>query len=125
MGTEDTALNARAAAAEIDRMSARVREGGRWQGWTWLVIGLATCVFYVGTGSGYGLVADVVGPAFGLLAIVLCIYAARQHVVDRVGGRIERPVTEAYVTAVVVGVVLKLTVIPSQLTPCWWSSVSS
>lgn len=102
------------AAVEIDRMSRRVSAGGRWQGWMWLLIGLATFAFFVGTGSGSSVVVDVVGLAFPVLGIAVGVYASRQHVVDRLGGRIERSVTSAYVTTVTLGVVVKLTVIPSD-----------
>lgn len=117
MGQEGARLSPHAAAAEIDRMSQRVRAGGRWQGWMWLIIGVATFTFYVGTGSGSVVLADVIAPAFGLLGVASCLYAARQRVVDRVAGRIERPVTGCYVAVVVRGVVLKLTVLPDRLTP--------
>ncbi len=116
MNREDAELSPQAAAAEIDRMSQRVRKGGRWQGWMWLIIGVATFAFYAGTGTGDPVLADVIAPSFLLIGLCLGLYAARQHVVDEVGGRIEQPVSTAYVTAVVVGVVLKLTVIPDRLT---------
>ena len=114
---DDLVLTPAAAAAEVSRTSGRVRRRARWPGLMWLTVGVAICGFFLATGSGDRLVSDVVGPLPLALGAVLYVLAARQPVVSQTGaGRIDKPLSYAFLATVVVGTIIKLTVLPERLT---------
>jgi hypothetical protein len=105
-----------AAFAEIERTGRQVRRRGRWPGLVWL--GIAGVLFgsFVLSGSGDQLLIEIVGPILLLAALAVYLVAARQPVVSDRYRQKGLPLSYAYLGAVAVATVIKLTVLPQHFT---------
>ncbi|AHH99139.1 hypothetical protein GCM10010174_49010 [Kutzneria viridogrisea] len=113
---QDPHLSPHGALTEIDRVNARARQAARWTGWLWIAAAATVFAFYLGTGSGIETVVGIAAPLPLVVTPALYLLEARRRVIGRVAARIERPVATAFVGVVVIGTVVKLTVLPAGLT---------
>lgn len=105
-------LDARTALGEVRRIDGHVRERGRWAGWAWLALAVITPIFMIVTWAYSGDVAFVTAIAFGVFGLLLVYAESRQQVIRHTTARLSRPVTWMYAGLVVLGVVLKFTLLP-------------
>lgn len=104
---QDSNLTPEAAAAEIERTGRLVRGRARWPGWVWFGVAVVNFGFFVGVGTVDRTVSQALTPLPIVVIVVIFVVAARQLVVGRHAGRINKPVA----LAAVVGLVLLQTVV--------------
>lgn len=114
--SDDGDISPEMAAAEIERTAGHVRRRGRWPGVVW--IGIAAVVFgcFVVSGSGSRLLTELVGPVLLLAAVAVYFTRNRQPVVSDRNRQEDQPLAYAFLGAVVVATVIKLTVLPQHFT---------
>ena len=93
-----------AAWEQAQSMAATVRRRGRWHGWVWLTLGLATPVFLVVavTDVAAGAARTAIAIAFALLAGLLAVWETKRGLWGRQAARVDRTATTAYVVAMAV-----------------------
>lgn len=114
-------MDPRTALDQARRVEGLVRRQGRWNGWAWLTIGVATPVFLITTTT-----EAIPGPAqlwiaigFMTLAGGLAILETRRGVWGREASRADRPMTTVYVVTMVAVAMLLLIFDPWEL-PGWF-----
>ncbi|HEX7097846.1 MAG TPA: hypothetical protein VF377_01290 [Acidimicrobiia bacterium] len=118
-------LDPRQALAEADRIGTTVRRRIRWNGWVWLVIAIATPLFWLGTWTNWLSRPLQFWVAVGFLivaamiTVVAMVREARRGVVDRRVARMEWPITWAYMAVVFVMAVLVI-VFDTSEAPLWF-----
>jgi len=124
LGNEN-ALDPAKAMAEATRIARSVGRRVRWTGWVWLVIAVATPLFFLGTSTDWlerparFWVAIAFMVVTGALAVAAVRREARGEVEDRRATRIDGPVTWAYVAVVLTMVVLDA-VFDTSGAPLWF-----
>lgn len=132
-------MDPRLALSEVERVKNQVRRKARWHGWVWLSVAVLTPVFWLGTRADFvpraepddrafavRLVTDGefwIAGGFGVIAVTLWIWETRRGVTGREAARIDRPITWAYVTAMVAVAALVILVDPAGA-PWWFVAVS-
>lgn len=109
------------AAEQAARVRSRVRAKARWDGWVWLVVGLATPAFLIGVqvdAAAAGQLSLIVAVAFGVLGLTLWALEARRPVTGRAATRVDRPATWAYAATVVA--VSVVTIVTDPVGPPGW-----
>lgn len=108
------------AAGQVEQVRRRVRTKGRWHGWMWLAMAVATPVFLIGTQvDEYSWLSFWVAIAYMVLGFVLWQVDARRPVRSRAHARVERPATVAFVVTMVVVAVATIVLDPSGA-PGWY-----
>lgn len=121
----ESQIEPRAALAHARSVSERVRRQGRWHGWVWLIVAVATPVFLIATRSD-ALSRETqfwIAVGFGALGGGLALWEARRGVVGREAAIVDRPMTVAY-AALVVAAALVAIVLNPEGPPAWFIAVA-
>ncbi|GAA4208722.1 hypothetical protein [Microbispora amethystogenes] len=101
---------------EIGRMDRQVRRSARGPGRAYLLVGLATMVYWPVMFLGGGVWPLVGALGWVVLTITLCVYWAALRVHDRLLKRVRKPVEAAYVVTMALPFVYGVWLMPSTLT---------
>lgn len=115
-----------AALERAEQVGANVRRRGRWHGWVWLTIGLASPVLLVVTATDVVEGPVRMGTAIGfmLLAGLLAVWETRRGLWGRQAARTDRATTAAYVVTMAVAA---LTGIVGEVAdaPAWYMALAA
>ncbi|WP_405084250.1 hypothetical protein [Microbispora sp. NBC_01389] len=101
---------------EIGRMDRQVRRSARGPGRAYLIMGLATMVYWPVMFLGSGVWPSIGGLGWIAMTIALCAYWARLRFHDRLLQRIRGPVTVAYVVTMALPFVYGIWLMPHPRT---------
>ncbi|KAA9375728.1 hypothetical protein F5972_26405 [Microbispora cellulosiformans] len=101
---------------EIGRMDRQVRRSTRGPGRAYLLVGLATMVYWPVMLLGGGVWPLIGGLGWVVLTITLCVYWARLRVHDRLLQRVRKPVEAAYVVTMALPFVYDVWLMPPRPT---------
>ncbi len=109
-------LSPREAVARIADFSRRASSRARWPGWLFLAVAVVDAALVMAMGSGNRAVSRTLSVVPALLVIAILAFAARQPVIGRHSGQINRPVLIAAIATNVAGLVVYQTVLPQHFT---------
>lgn len=109
-------MSPREVVARVAHLSRRASRRASWPGWLFLAVAVINAALFVGMGSGDRAVSRALSTVPILLVIVVLVFAARQPVIARDSGHINRPVLVAAIATNVAGLVVYQTVLPQQFT---------
>ncbi|WP_182886347.1 hypothetical protein [Microbispora sp. H10885] len=101
---------------EIGRVDRQVRRSARGPGRAYLLVGLATMVYWPVMFLGGGVWPLIGGLGWIALTVALCVYWARLRVHDRLLKRVRKPVEAAYVVTMPLPFVYGVWLMPPTLT---------
>ncbi|MEU8174273.1 hypothetical protein AB0C14_15450 [Microbispora hainanensis] len=104
---------------EIGRVDRRVRHSSRGPGRAYLLVGLATMVYWPAMFLGGRPLPFLAGVGWIVLTVALCVYWARLRVHNRLLKRINGPITAAYVVTMMVPFVVGVWLRPDRPTAGW------
>ncbi|MEV4459140.1 hypothetical protein [Microbispora sp. NPDC049633] len=108
---------------EIGRVDRRVRYSSRGPGRAYLLVGLATMVYWPAMFLGFHPLPLIAGIGWIVLTVALCVYMARLRVHDRLMKRINGPVSAAYVLTMMLPFVVGVWMLPDRPTAGWTAAL--
>jgi hypothetical protein len=115
----DERLSPDQALREIDPVDGHVRRSARGVALLFLIMGLCTMIYWPAMFLGTGWVPAVAGGAWIVLTIASCVYWARIRVHDRLVARVNGIVTAAYVVTTLIVFLFGTLVLPHPLATGW------
>ncbi|MFC0861327.1 hypothetical protein ACFHYQ_03355 [Sphaerimonospora cavernae] len=108
---------------EVSRVDGRVRDSSRGPGWMFLIVGVATMVYWPVEFLTKGVGPAIAGVGWIILTIAACAYWFRLPVYEQRLMRINRQVSVVYVLACLVTFVVGAFVAPRHPTPVGWAVI--
>jgi hypothetical protein len=113
---DDHWLNPHEAMARVDQLSRGATRRGRWPAWLFLAIAAVNAVLFVAVAAGDRSVSRALSLVPALLIVAVVGVVARQPVIGRDSGQINRPVLIAAIATNIAGLVIDQTFLPQHLT---------
>lgn len=108
---------------EIGRVGRQVRDSSRGPGRAYVIVGLATMVYWPAIFLAGHPVPLIAGLAWIVLTIALCVYWARLRVHDRLMKRINGRISAAYVVTMALPFVFGVWLLPERMTAGWTAAL--
>jgi hypothetical protein len=107
------------AMSEVGRVNRRVRDSARGPGWMFVIMGIATIVYWPAMFLGHGPVPSIAGAGWIVMTIAVCVYWYRLEVFERRLMRINNQATAVYVITSLVTFLVGAFLLPDEPTAGW------